>query len=101
MDLVGTKVVVLFLLLFIKLISGSLPYFILKRLKAKLKGKQKEKIERRKKRLEQVIYGVSCFGGGVLLAVVLLHMLPEARESLNTAREQREQSIEVKGMRYF
>ena len=32
--------------------------------------------------------GVLCVGGGVLLATVFVHMLPEVRESLNTAYEQ-------------
>ena len=87
MDLNGTKLVVLFVLTIIKLISGILPYFLL--------GIFKVNVDTREL-LDNVIYGVTSYGGGVLFAVVVLHMLPEARESLNTAREQFEEVIKMK-----
>ena len=31
--------------------------------------------------------GMLCVGGGVLLATVFVHMIPEVRESLETARK--------------
>ena len=37
--------------------------------------------------LEKFMSGMLCVGGGVLLATVFVHMIPEVRESLETARK--------------
>jgi hypothetical protein len=34
--------------------------------------------------IENFMAGLMCFGGGVLLATVFIHMLPEVRDSLET-----------------
>ena len=86
MDLIGSKVAVLIIFGLLKFISGLAPTFILERLKVR---------ESRQKLLEKIMGGVLCVGGGVLLATVFVHMLPEVRESLNTAKEQSE---EVRGI---
>jgi zinc transporter 1/2/3 len=70
-DLVGVKIVVLVCLGMIKLISGLMPLLLGKFVK---KGQMKF--------LEDFMAGVMCIGGGVLLATVFIHMLPEVRESL-------------------
>lgn len=74
MDLIGTKVLVLFLLGLLKMVSGLLPVF-LKRL---LRGARW---------LETFMSCVLCIGGGVLLATVFIHMIPEVRESISHAIE--------------
>ena len=70
-DLVGVKIVVLVCLGLIKLISGLMPLLLSKYIK---KGKLKF--------VEDFMAGVMCIGGGVLLATVFIHMLPEVRDSL-------------------
>ena len=82
MDLIGSKVAVLILFGLLKFISGLAPSFILGRLTA---------YKKRQRIIEKVMGGVLCIGGGVLLATVFVHMLPEVRESLNTAKEQSEE----------
>ena len=79
MDLIASKVIVLILFGLLKFITGLAPSLILKRLK--VHGK-------RKAWLEQAMGGVLCIGGGVLLATVFVHMIPEVRESLKTAAKQ-------------
>ena len=78
MDLVGVKVTVLILLGLIKLGSGLLPLLLVKMLK---KGRMKW--------IEDFMAGLMCIGGGVLLATVFIHMLPEVRESLELVREEK------------
>jgi len=71
MNLTGAKVIVLLLLGFIKLGSGLAPWLLVKYIK-------KEGM----KWMENFMAGLMCFGGGVLLATVFIHMLPEVRDSL-------------------
>jgi zinc transporter 1/2/3 len=75
MDLIGAKVIVLILLGLVKLFSGLGPLLLVKFVK-------KEGM----KWMEHFMAGLMCFGGGVLLATVFIHMLPEVRESLETSR---------------
>merc|ERR1712038_351911 len=77
-DTIATKVIVLVLLGLIKLGSGLLPLLLDKVLKAK-----------RVKWLEKFMSSILCIGGGVLLATVFIHMIPEVRENLETARMMR------------
>lgn len=71
MNLTGAKVIVLLLLGFIKLGSGLAPLLLVRYLK-------KDGM----KWIEKFMAGLMCFGGGVLLATVFIHMLPEVRDSL-------------------
>ena len=75
MNLIGAKVIVLLLLGAVKLGSGLAPLLLVKLLK-------KDGM----KWMEQFMAGLMCFGGGVLLATVFIHMLPEVRESLDISR---------------
>ena len=79
MELIGSKIAVLILFGLLKFTTGLAPSLILRRLK--VHGK-------RRRCLEKVMGGVLCVGGGVLLATVFVHMLPEVRESLDTAKKQ-------------
>jgi len=74
MDLTGTKAIVLVLLGMIKLISGLAPLVLTKILK-----------RRSDRFLKKFIGVVLCFGGGVLLSTVFIHMVTEVRESLERA----------------
>ena len=74
MDLVGAKILVLFLLGLIKLVSGLLPLLFSQAL-----------ISRKAKLFDKFVGVALCLGGGVLLATVFIHMLPETRESLDNA----------------
>lgn len=74
MDLIGAKVIVLILLGLVKLGSGLGPLLLVKFVK-------KEGMQW----IENFMAGLMCFGGGVLLATVFIHMLPEVRESLQTS----------------
>jgi len=76
MDLTTTKVVNLVLLGVIKLVSGLAPMFF-----TKILEKKSERF------LKKFVGIVLCFGGGVLLATVLMHMLSEVRESIERAME--------------
>ena len=69
----------LFVFGLLKFITGLAPSIILRRLK--VHGK-------RKVWLDKAMGGVLCIGGGVLLATVFVHMLPEVRESIDTAKKQ-------------
>jgi zinc transporter 1/2/3 len=73
MDLIGAKVIVLILLGLVKLSSGLAPLLLVRLLKTE-----------GMKWMENFMAGLMCFGGGVLLATVFIHMLPEVRESLET-----------------
>jgi len=74
MDLIGAKVIVLILLGLVKLGSGLGPLLLVRFVK---KGGMQW--------IENFMAGLMCFGGGVLLATVFIHMLPEVRESLETS----------------
>ena len=84
-DLLVSKVIVLILFGLLKFITGLTPSILLKRLN--VDGK-------RKRWLEKTMGGILCVGGGVLLATVFVHMLPEVRESINTAKKQFEKNNE-------
>jgi len=73
MDLTSTKAVVLVLLGLIKLVSGLAPLLLTKVLKTRARC------------LKKFIGIVLCFGGGVLISTVFIHMLKEVRESLGRA----------------
>lgn len=79
MLLIVSKISVLILFGLLKFFTGLAPSLILKRLK--VHGK-------RKIWLEKAMGGVLCVGGGVLFATVWVHMLPEVRESFDTAKKQ-------------
>ena len=76
MDLLGSKLAILALFGLVKFIAGLTPSIILRLLKVPSKRQQL---------IEKAIGGVLCIGGGVLLATVFIHMLAEARESINHA----------------
>ena len=74
MDITIIKVIVLVLLGLVKFLSGTAPLIFTKIL------------ERRSERfLKKFIGSVLCFGGGVLLSTVMLHMWREVGESLEKA----------------
>ena len=78
-DLLVSKIIVLILFGLLKFFAGLTPSILLTRLN--VDGK-------RKRWLEKTMGGILCVGGGVLLATVFVHMLPEVRESINTAKKQ-------------
>lgn len=75
----AAKIATLFLFAAIKFGFGVLPSFLLKKLNF---------TGRRKRLLDKGVGAVLCFGGGVLLATVFVHILPEVRESLRTGMEE-------------
>ena len=78
MDLLGVKIIVLLLIAAFKLVSGIAPMFLLPRLRgAGIK----------KRKLDKIMAGVLCVGGGFLLATVFVHMIPEVRDTLATAMD--------------
>ena len=76
MDVLGVKIIVLILIGLIKFGSGMLPMYLLPRIR-------RMGINRRT--LDKAMAGVLCVGGGVLLATVFVHMIPEVRETYETA----------------
>ena len=89
MDLTATKAVVLVLLGMIKLVSGLAPLLFTKIFRTRSERFLKKFIGMFNK---FSIYFVSlsigvvlCFGGGVLLSTVFIHMVTEVRESLERA----------------
>lgn len=74
LSLEATKAVVLVLMLVLTLAAGLLPLYVFKVLE---------------KRMSEVALSVSlCFGAGVLLATVFLHLLPETKENFQYAMEE-------------
>ncbi|KAK8405661.1 hypothetical protein O3P69_001862 [Scylla paramamosain] len=74
LSLVATKAVVLVLMLLLTLAMGLLPLYVYKVLA---------------RRLNQVALSISlCFGAGVLLSIVFLHLLPETQENFHYAMEE-------------
>ena len=91
MDLTGTKALVLVLLGLIKLASGLAPLLFTKIFKRKSERFFKKFIGEfffqmfYFEKCVLVLGTVLCFGGGVLLSTVFIHMLKEVRESLEKA----------------
>ncbi|XP_045138579.1 zinc transporter ZIP1-like [Portunus trituberculatus] len=74
LSLVATKAVVLVLMLVLTMAMGLLPLYVYRMLT---------------KRLNQVALSISlCFGAGVLLSIVFLHLLPETQENFRFAMEE-------------
>ncbi|XP_068200350.1 zinc transporter ZIP1-like [Palaemon carinicauda] len=65
----GTKAVALVTMAILTLIFSMLPLYVRNLLKGKLEGKK----------AQAALSACLCFGGGVLLATVFLHLIPEAR----------------------
>jgi len=76
MGVLGVKIAVLALIAAIKMASGLTPMFLFPRMRKK---------DVKKRVIDKVMAGVLCLGGGVLLATVFVHMMPEVRETLATA----------------
>ena len=74
MDITIIKVIVLFVLGFVKFFSGTAPLVF-----TNILEKRSERF------LKKFIGSVLCFGGGVLLSTVMLHMWREVGESLEKA----------------
>ena len=75
MELVIVKIIVLICLGAIKLGSGLMPLLLVKLVrKSSMKW------------IDNFMAGLMCIGGGVLLATVFIHMLPEVRSSLEEVR---------------
>jgi zinc transporter 1/2/3 len=75
MELVVVKIIVLLCLGIIKLGSGLMPLLLVRLLrKSSMKW------------IDNFMAGLMCIGGGVLLATVFIHMLPEVRSSLEDVR---------------
>jgi len=75
MDLTTTKVVVLLLLGLSKIIFGLAPLVLTRMLK------------KRERWLKKFVGFILCFGGGVLLSTIFVHMLKEIKETLERAAE--------------
>ena len=75
MNLIYVKVFVLILLIIIKSAAGLCPLLLNKILGVK-KGKY----------LDRFMNGILCIGGGVLMATVFVHMIPEVREGFDRAK---------------
>lgn len=76
MDVLGVKIIVLLLIAALKLLSGVAPMFLLPRLRG---------TGIKKRKLDKIMAGVLCVGGGFLLATVFVHMIPEVRDTFATA----------------
>ena len=93
MDLTGTKAIVLVLLGMIKLVSGLAPLVFTKIFKRRSERFLKKFIGEFIIIFNWVLFYllfvctgiVLCFGGGVLLSTVFIHMMKEVRESLERA----------------
>ncbi len=70
MEVVVTKVLVMFLWAAVKMASGLLPVPVYRALANSRRGR---------KLVDKVVGAVLCIGGGVLLATVFIHMLPEVQ----------------------
>ncbi|KAK7081108.1 hypothetical protein SK128_000709 [Halocaridina rubra] len=77
-SLVATKIIALLVMFFITIFFAMMPLYVRHLLQGHLKGA----------RAQLALSGCLCFGGGVLLATVFLHLLPEARMLTNRAMEQ-------------
>lgn len=77
MELLTTKIIALTLLGVLSLFFGLLPLRVRKHL---THGSRKR---------ERIVSCFLCFGGGVLLATVFTHMLPETRENFANAFRQK------------
>ena len=75
MDALGVKIIVLVLIAALKLLSGVAPMFLLPRLRG---------TGIKKRKLDKIMAGVLCVGGGFLLATVFVHMIPEVRDTFGT-----------------
>nr|XP_053631966.1 zinc transporter ZIP2-like [Cherax quadricarinatus] len=73
MELLTTKIVALTLMGALSLFFGLLPL------------RMRDFLAQGSRRRERIVSGFLCFGGGVLLATVFIHMLPETRESFKSA----------------
>ena len=73
MSLLAAKLLAAAVLLVSALLLGLLPFVLLRRLRGDAGGRP---------RLQLALSCVQCFGGGVLLATVFAHMLPELHETL-------------------
>lgn len=69
LSVAGTKAVALVTMAIITLIFSMLPLYVRNLLKGRLEGKK----------AQAALSACLCFGGGVLLATVFLHLIPEAR----------------------
>ncbi len=76
MNLLGHKIFVMVVGSAIKMLAGIIPIFLFKFLSS-----------RQRKVLDQVVGATLCFGGGVLLSTVFLHILPEVQENFSHATE--------------
>lgn len=76
MEVLTVKIIAMVLLGAVSLLLGLVPMLFKRSL-------QKEKTHHHKhSKTDYVISGLSCFGGGVVLATCFAHMLPEVREFL-------------------
>lgn len=69
LSVMGTKALALSLMTVITLVMSMLPLYVRSLLQERLKGHK----------AQIALSGCLCFGGGVLLATVFLHLIPEAR----------------------
>ena len=69
-----TKVIIIFIMLFISLLFGLVPIKVVGRLK--LNG------HRARPKTQRIISLLNCFAGGVFLATTFLHLFPEVKEGM-------------------
>lgn len=81
MDLVAAKIIAMVLMGALALFFGLIP------LKIKAMILKGEENSRKRRRRERFISGLLCFGSGVLIATVFIHMIPETREGFSRAKK--------------
>ncbi|KAF2353465.1 Zinc/iron permease [Trinorchestia longiramus] len=82
MDLLTGKIISMLLLGTLSLFFGLIPLKIQKKLLKTDEGKPVETQKKQRRKRDLVVSCLLCFGAGVLLATVFMHMLPETRENI-------------------
>ncbi|XP_047736750.1 protein zntD-like isoform X2 [Hyalella azteca] len=82
MDLLTVKLLSMLLLGLLSLFFGLIPLKIQKKLMKTNDAKSAETQQKQRRRRDLAVSCLLCFGAGVLLATVFLHMLPETRENI-------------------
>lgn len=85
MDLLTSKIVSMTLLGVLSLFFGLIPLKIQKRLMQTRDDTSVTEQKRQHRRRKLIVSCLLCFGAGVLMATVFLHMMPETRENLELA----------------
>ena len=85
MDLLSSKLLAMGLLTVLTLIFGLSPLKLHRRFMKTSDDPDAQKQQARKKKRDLIVSCLLCFGAGVLMATVFIHMLPETRETIASA----------------